>query len=60
MKKSFEVTPWEVKGDVDYERLVREFGLEKINENILKGRVGFRFISKDAVAAGEVTLPRDI
>lgn len=30
MKKSFEVTPWEVKGDVNYGRLMREFGIKKI------------------------------
>lgn len=30
------VNPYEVKGNVDYERLVKEFGLEKINEELLK------------------------
>ncbi len=30
------VNPYEVEGKVDYERLVKEFGLEKINEDILK------------------------
>lgn len=27
-KEDFSVTPWEVKGKVDYEKLVREFGIE--------------------------------
>ena len=26
------VNPWEVKGDLDYERLIREFGLQKFKE----------------------------
>lgn len=30
------VTPWEVKGDIDYERLIKEFGVEKINEKTLE------------------------
>ncbi|MFH1801211.1 MAG: tryptophan--tRNA ligase [archaeon] len=34
--KKMRVTPWEVEGDVDYERLIKEFGLEKINEGILE------------------------
>ncbi len=36
MKKEMKVTPWEVKGDIDYERLIKEFGVEKINEKLLK------------------------
>ena len=34
-KKEFKVTPWEVSGKVDYDKLVREFGVEKINEKLL-------------------------
>lgn len=30
------VNPYNVKGEVDYERLIKEFGLEKITEEILK------------------------
>jgi tryptophanyl-tRNA synthetase len=30
------VTPWEVSGNVDYEKLVHEFGVEKLDEQILK------------------------
>ena len=30
------VTPWEVKGKVDYERLVREFGTQPLTEALLK------------------------
>jgi len=36
MTKKFVVTPWEVTGDVDYKRLVSEFGLKEINESILQ------------------------
>ncbi len=36
MKKEFNVTPWEVSGDVDYDKLVREFGLEKISDRLLE------------------------
>lgn len=31
-----QVTPWEVKGEVDYKRLVKEFGLEVIDEKLRK------------------------
>jgi len=30
------VTPWEVRGDVDYDRLIKEFGTEKIDDSLLK------------------------
>jgi tryptophanyl-tRNA synthetase len=30
------VTPWEVKGKVDYERLIREFGTQPLTEALLK------------------------
>nr|AQS31729.1 hypothetical protein [uncultured archaeon]AQS31831.1 hypothetical protein [uncultured archaeon] len=30
MKKGFEVTPWEVKGDVDYSKLIKEFGVRPL------------------------------
>jgi tryptophanyl-tRNA synthetase len=30
------VTPWEVRGDVDYEKLIQDFGTEKISESLLK------------------------
>ncbi len=36
--KGFTVTPWEVKGDVDYDRLSREFGIKKI-DNELEERI---------------------
>jgi hypothetical protein len=26
IKKGFTVTPWEVSGDIDYDKLVKEFG----------------------------------
>lgn len=37
-KEKMKVTPYDVKGEVDYTRLLKEFGLEKINENLL-GRI---------------------
>jgi len=30
------VTPWEVSGDVDYDKLIREFGVSKIDSSLLK------------------------
>ncbi len=33
------VTPWEVKGKVDYERLIKEFGTQPLTEALLK-RIG--------------------
>jgi len=38
MKKEFIVNPWEVKGEVDYNKLVREFGVEIISNDLL-GRI---------------------
>lgn len=34
-KKDFKVTPWEVRGRVDYDKLVEEFGIEKIDKKLL-------------------------
>ncbi|MDT7895513.1 MAG: tryptophan--tRNA ligase [Desulfurococcales archaeon] len=34
--EEFEVTPWEVRGKVDYEKLIKIFGTEKITEEILE------------------------
>ena len=31
MNKEFVVTPWEVKGEIDYEKLMAEFGLKPTN-----------------------------
>jgi len=36
MTESFKVTPWEVSGNVDYDRLIKEFGTEKIDEALLE------------------------
>jgi tryptophanyl-tRNA synthetase len=30
------VTPWEVKGEIDYDKLVKEFGVEKISDAVLE------------------------
>jgi tryptophanyl-tRNA synthetase len=31
----FIVTPWEVSGEIDYEQIIREFGIEPIDEKLL-------------------------
>lgn len=33
---AFTVTPWEVNGEVDYDRLIKQFGVEKITDSILE------------------------
>jgi len=30
-KKDFIVNPWEVKGEIDYDKLIKEFGLSPIS-----------------------------
>ena len=35
MTKEIKVTPWEVSGKVDYNKLVKEFGISKIDQAIL-------------------------
>jgi len=35
MAKDFIVTPWEVKGEVDYDKLVKEFGTNLISDNLI-------------------------
>ncbi|MEM2393919.1 MAG: tryptophan--tRNA ligase [Candidatus Bathyarchaeia archaeon] len=35
-KNEMIVTPWEVKGKIDYERLIREFGTQPLTEDLLK------------------------
>jgi tryptophanyl-tRNA synthetase len=35
-KNEMIVTPWEVRGKVDYERLIREFGTQPLTEELLK------------------------
>jgi len=34
-KKEFSVTPYEVKGEIDYTKLIQEFGVEQLNEKLL-------------------------
>ena len=36
MEKRNSITPWEVKGDIDYDKLIKEFGTTLINDNIKK------------------------
>ncbi len=35
-QKAAQVTPWEVKGTVDYDKLIKEFGVSRIEEGHLK------------------------
>ena len=34
--QKFIVTPWEVKGNIDYDKLIKEFGTSKINDALLE------------------------
>ena len=36
VKEKMFVNPWEVKGDIDYNRLIKEFGLQKIDDKLLE------------------------
>jgi tryptophanyl-tRNA synthetase len=36
MAEKFTVTPWEVSGDVDYNKLIKDFGTEEIDEKLLE------------------------
>ncbi|MCS4537288.1 MAG: tryptophan--tRNA ligase [Thaumarchaeota archaeon] len=35
-EKEFVVTPWEVRGEIDYERLIRDFGTTKVDSELLE------------------------
>ena len=35
MEKEFSVNPWEVSGKIDYDKLIKEFGVSKIDEKLL-------------------------
>lgn len=35
MEKDFKVTPWEVSGEVDYDKLIKDFGVSKINQTLI-------------------------
>jgi len=35
-EKEFVVTPWEVRGEIDYERLIKDFGTTKIEDDLLE------------------------
>jgi tryptophanyl-tRNA synthetase len=36
MAKKFVVTPWEVKGTIDYDKLIKEFGVSKLDSKLLE------------------------
>ena len=35
MPKKYTVTPWEVSGEIDYEKLIKEFGVKPLDDKIL-------------------------
>ena len=35
-KEEFKVSPYEVEGEIDYEKLIREFGVSKIDDKLLE------------------------
>ena len=35
MAKKYTVTPWEVSGEIDYDKLIREFGVKPLDDKIL-------------------------
>ncbi|MCK5043968.1 tryptophan--tRNA ligase [Candidatus Pacearchaeota archaeon] len=36
MKEEFRVTPWEVSGKIDYSKLIKQFGVSKLDKELLK------------------------
>ncbi len=38
MSRDYNVTPWDVSGDVDYNKLITDFGIKRIDESLL-GRI---------------------
>ena len=36
MPKDFTVTPWKVEGEIDYNRLIKDFGTESVEEKLLQ------------------------
>lgn len=36
MPKKYTVTPWEVSGEIDYDKLIREFGVKPLDDKLLK------------------------
>ncbi len=51
------VTPWEVEGKVDYDKLIKEFGVEYLSENIKKELMR---ISKEKGVGYHVYLKREL
>ena len=36
MPKKFTVTPWEVSGEIDYDKLIKDFGVKPLDDKLLK------------------------
>lgn len=45
MADDFKVTPWEVTGDIDYDRLMKNFGTTPIGDSLLKRLSGYGELS---------------
>jgi len=41
-KEGFEVTPWDVSGEVDYDKLIKEFGVSKLDQSLLERLKDFK------------------
>ncbi|MFW5847272.1 MAG: tryptophan--tRNA ligase [Nanoarchaeota archaeon] len=35
-KQEFQITPWDVSGDVDYDKIIKEFGVKKLDKKLLE------------------------
>ena len=42
-----EITPYKVEGEIDYNKVIKEFGASKIDESLKKKFKGVRLIEKD-------------
>ena len=55
MTDKFVVTPWEVKGNIDYNKIITEFGVKKITPELLQMINGLADQSKEQKQPPEVT-----
>ena len=44
-KDGFNVTPWDVTGEVNYKKLIAKFGTKEITQNLLRDRFDLKFKS---------------
>jgi len=53
MSKKDIVTPWEVKGDIDYDKLTKEFGIRKLKWNVMSNLIYKYLESLDTRHSGQ-------